>query len=148
MSTRGSISILKDGKCLATYTHWDSYLSHKGNMLLTFHNSQEAAERIIQLGNSSIISERLDDLPNGWSFDNYPSFLDEVNYAEFRKYSVFYGRDRGEKEQDAAEFDTWEDAMVDYENEYNYLWKDGKWWVQFDSRGLLELTEELIKTES
>lgn len=145
MATRGSISIFKDGKVLTTYTHWDSYLSGKGATLLEHHNTEEAANRIIQLGNSSTINERLDDLPNGWTFDNRPSFTDEKAYEEYSMYSVFYGRDRGEPGQEAREYSSWEKAMEVEAQEYNYLWKDGKWWVKSHRIPLTELTEELIQ---
>lgn len=122
MATRGSISLIREGKCYTTYTHWDSYLSHKGQMLLSHFNSEELAQAIIDLGDSSAINESIDS-------------------------SVFYMRDHGEIDCEAEEFNSFEHAMENYSQEYDYVWMNGKWMVSIYNKPLVELTQELINKE-
>jgi len=149
MATRATVTVFKNRKYHTIYTHWDGYPSHHGPLLLNFYGSQEAAEALIALGNCSTLSETIEPLPNGWTFDNRPSPDNKQAYTEYSRYCVFYGRDRGEEKQNAQVFSTWKQSVKYMGEEYNYLWKDGKWHMGMDAKGNpVELTPDRIKKYS
>jgi hypothetical protein len=85
MSTRSRIAIkLDDNNIKSVYCRNGGYPSWNGKMLLEHHNSREAAEKIIALGDLSSLHESLEK-PEGHSFD-----------TRIEGYTVAYMRDRGE----------------------------------------------------
>ena len=60
MATRGSITVKhSDGKYHSVYTHWDSYLTHHGRILVNSYNSQELAEKLVAGGSISSLGDYL-----------------------------------------------------------------------------------------
>jgi hypothetical protein len=116
MSTNASISIQlnkkeKSGKSI--YNHWDGYPDFVGVRLLNFYNTEEKVKELIEMGNVSILGECIGSKTN---FDGFNS--QESNQC------LFYGRDRGDEDE----------KPIDYKGdvsryEWNYLFKDGKWYV-------------------
>ena len=131
MSTRSSISVKQlDGSIKTVYCHFDGYHSHVGKMLLEHYNSQEQANAIINLGDLSSLSESVECPPNH-SYNN-----------QIERYSVFYGRDRGEKDINAREYSSFEDAMLRDSQEFDYYW-DGSQWLVDEEVLTKEMTEEI-----
>jgi len=96
------------------YCHWDGYPSHNGKILLEKYNSQEQAEKLINLGDLLLLDDNADK-PEGHTFDH-----------PVEGYCVAYGRDRGEKDTEARTYKNVEE--ID-EQKYNYYWNDEKWFV-------------------
>jgi hypothetical protein len=129
MATRSSISIktAKGGKTI--YCHWDGYPSHNGRILLESFNTEDRVLELIKLGNLSILGHKIG---GEVKFDGFDSSTDQC---------LAYGRDRGETEQEASDFDK---KPTDLQ-EYNYLFKEGKWYVSKSGKRYVLLTEEMCK---
>ncbi len=83
MSTRSNIIVVHpDGTIKGIYCHSDGYPSWNGRLLLRHHNSEEAAQKIISLGDCSSLNEKLEPEPG---------------QARQSNVSMFYHRDRNEE---------------------------------------------------
>lgn len=114
MSTNASISIQlgkKGGKTI--YQHWDGTPKYSGKTLLKFYNTEEKVKELISLGNISILGECVGSKVD---FDLFDSRTEIQCLA--------YGRDRGDEEQEATCFDESPEDI----REFNYLFKNGKWY--------------------
>ena len=131
MATRSNISVKVGNEYRTVYCHWDGYLEGVGQTLLNYYNSQELAEELVKEGDMSCIGEKCS-CPEGYSYENQVS-----------GYTVYYGRDRGETE---IEYKISEERPPRNE-EYLYLFEDGKWFVSSAYFDLQELTQELIDSE-
>ena len=105
MATRARIGIQqKDGTIISAYQHWDGYLSGLGYNLCEHWTDAKKVLKAIKLGNSSkwgqIIGNKID-------FDDRSDEMHDIQ-------NVYYGRDRGERDQGPRTF----------KNEAEYL-KDG-----------------------
>lgn len=114
MSTPCIITVKEKEYYKSVYCHSDGYPKHTGKMLLDYYNSEEKALSIVNLGDLSFLDKSVE-CPKDHSF---------VNRVE--GYSVFYGRDRGEKNT-SAEISFFNPYNKD--DGYNYLWKNGKWYL-------------------
>lgn len=115
MATRGSITVKHtDGKYHSVYTHWDSYLSHNGVLLIENYNSQELAEKLVAGGSISSLGKSCE-LQNGHTFE-----------TPIKGLTVYYGRDRGEDGQEPVICNTLKECLEVNSNEYDYLY-DGQW---------------------
>ena len=106
MSTRSTISVQLDtGRIRQSYCHYDGYLNHVGRILIEHFNTQELAEYITSLG--EIRSLETDGGIETFTNIEVPSrlFNDEEHYQE-----------------------------KCYFQSYNYLFKNGKWWVDLHSQ--------------
>lgn len=117
MATRSTISLEttdKNGiKTIKTiYCHWDGYLSHNGVILKECYNTIERVEKLLELGDLSILGQEL-------AIDEYHTFDKPV-----RGVCVAYGRDRGEENTNYSVCNSYEDMRKE---EYNYIFKDNKW---------------------
>ena len=92
MSTRSYIA-MKTGENTyrAVYCHYDGYLEYNGRMLLEHYNTQERVKKLLDLGCISSLHEKLE--PETGSHHCFDTPDEDV--------TVFYGRDRGEKGQEA-----------------------------------------------
>ena len=120
MSTNSTISVVQtDGKVKSIYCHWDGYPSHNGKMLLEHYNSVDKANEVVALGSLSALNKNL--IPSKDSKHSFETPEEDVVIA--------YHRDRGEDFQqnefkDLADFEKNGDFQ-----QYNYLFKNGKWYV-------------------
>mgnify|MGYP003318556494 CR=1 FL=1 len=141
MSTRSRIAIKNnDGTIKSIYCHFDGYLSGVGEMLLENYKDENKIKDLIALGDISSLKENVNP-PDGvkHTFDNP---CDDVVVA--------YHRDRGEDFHDGTDND--EDGLMNRFNnsdeEFLYLFKDGKWFVAYnygdDKHKFFELTKEFI----
>lgn len=139
MSTRSLITIKRAAdKYECIYCHSDGYLTYNGAMLLDHYNDKEKVEKLLKLGNISILERNLDPDPNmPHSFD-YDKRQDGVVVA--------YGRDRGEKEQESQIYN--KQQLLDYGwIEYVYIFdEDGKWkYMTPPNEKIKDVEEDLAK---
>ena len=89
MATRARIGIQQNKRIIASYQHWDGYPGGLGYTLCEYWTDKTEVTKAIKLGNASkwgmFIGDTID-------FDNRDS--ETYNYQ-----NVYYGRDRGEKDQ-------------------------------------------------
>lgn len=123
MSTRCRIGKLNaDGTVTSVYCHYDGYPTGDysvGHMLNTYHNKEEEVDKIMSLGDISSLGKYLEPTDPNHSFD-----------TPQKDVTVAYGRDRGEDGVEARVDASEKDYFVqenDWDIEYKYLWKDGKW---------------------
>ncbi len=121
--TRWSVGIeTPGGKIASTYGHWDGYPEHAGKMLKKYYSNTGKVKQLLKLGKQGISSiEKSMKGGKDHSFDN-PK----------KGETVFYGRDRGEKDNFS---NTWKNRDVVKFNsgeEYFYIWnvKDKKWYYK------------------
>lgn len=138
MSTRSYIVKQNpDGTYEGVYCHNDGYLTYNGAMLLDHYNSRERVDKLLSLGDISSLRVNIEPLPSlPHTFDDQQ---DDV--------TVFYGRDRGDKDA-AKEEVRLEDIDSDSSwIEYCYVYGlDDKWrYVEKGrlSEGLKDLEEGL-----
>ena len=107
MGTRSKIGIVKsNGKVDAIYCHWDGYPDYNGNVLVNHYNEESKIRKLISLGDISSLGATLDETISyyGWREEEVP----KRTYDSIKAYEKAYG-------------DSWD--------EYNYLFKDGDWYV-------------------
>lgn len=117
MSTNSTITVrTSSNERKSIYCHWDGYLSHNGRILLKHYNTLAKAKALVELGFLSVLGENIVQ-PKGkeHTFENP---YDNVN--------IYYGRDRGDND---VECQTLKNSESINKQEYNYLFKDGKWFV-------------------
>jgi len=118
MATRARIGIqLPDGRIRAAYQHWDGYPGGLGYNLCDNWTNPEKVRKAIELGNAStwgqIIGHEID-------FDDRSNEMHDVQ-------NIYYGRDRGEKDQKARTYAGPQEYLEEgwgSGEEYIYLMKD------------------------
>ena len=118
MATRGRIGLQKtDGSIIASYVHWDNYLGGTGYNLCDNWTNPEKVLKAIKLGNAShwgiVIGEKTD--------------FDDRNCETHDYQNIYYGRDRGEKDQGPNTYATEQEYLAEgwgSGEEYIYLLKD------------------------
>jgi hypothetical protein len=118
MATRARIGIqLPDGSIRAAYQHWDGYPGGLGYKLIDHWTNPEKVQKAIELGNAStwnqIIGEKCD--------------FDDRNAESHDVQNIYYGRDRGEKDQGAHTYKNESEYLQEgfhSGEEYIYLLKD------------------------
>ena len=89
MATRSSIHSFDGETLTSVYCHWDGYPSNHAPILLEKINTAEKVNELLSLGNIS-------------SLDDNTVPTEEHSYEHPQKgVTVFYGRDRGELDQEA-----------------------------------------------
>ena len=119
MSTRSAIGYMRtDGTIRAVYVHWDGYLNGVGKTLIENYDLN-GVDDLLDLGYISSLAETIKD-------------------------TKFLGRDGGNENVDAHEFES-EHEMVDWysDSEYFYILKDDKWYVSEHCAEFLPLDERL-----
>ena len=122
MGTRSAIGYkTPNGKIRAKYSHYDGYPAYTGKMLQEHYQEARKIAQMVELGDQSFLAEEIFPTVNTHSF-NTPQ----------EGVTIFYGRDRGEDNVDAQEFDTVQEFVDYYESagcEYFYLHTTGGWIV-------------------
>jgi hypothetical protein len=112
MATRSAI-IVHDGthrNYRGIYCHWDGYPEHNGVVLLQHYTDPDKVAELISLGSVSSLGPEIGEKHD---FDSR-----DMNVC------TFYGRDRGEEDVGATEFETLEQAVDYYDRsgcEYIYV---------------------------
>lgn len=122
MGTRSAIGYkTPEGKIRAKYSHYDGYPAYTGKMLQEHYQEARKIAQMVELGDQSFLAEEIFPTVNTHSF-NTPQ----------EGVTIFYGRDRGESDVDAQEFDTVQEFVDYYEGagcEYFYLHTTQGWIV-------------------
>ena len=124
MATRSTIALeYADGTIKQIYAHWDGYLAGNGNILLNHYKTPEAVDELISLGDLSSLDETIES-------------------------TVFYGRDRGETGTMAQTFSDFKDyeRNCDFQS-YNYIMREGVWYVDRGEGGRLTTLIEAFRNE-
>lgn len=130
MSTRSYILVEQDDSTYkGVYCHWDGYPDHNGALLQDFFNSREKAEEILSLGNLSFLQPYLHPDPEKGEH----TFDYDKPRQEF--VTIAYGRDRGEKGQEAKIYDL-NDLSKNSWADYFYIYTKDDRWVFFKFNGL------------
>ena len=131
MGTRSDIIVHRaDGKWSRVYCHWDGYLKHNGKILFEHYNDQKKAEKLVKPGDMSSLAPKCSK-PKGHSYD-----------TRVEGYTVYYGRDRGEKNVDATVGDSLQEVWPEQDTwtEFTYVWDEGNWYVGDPDEGSQTLT--------
>ena len=120
MSTRSRIGIFEDGKVKSIYCHWDGYVAHNGVILNRYYTTSEEVNELIALGDLSTLGKRI-----GEKVDFNKMSFDAIYREKYDGQCVAYHRDRGE------DLNIMTSSIRDIKDaeEYNYLFKGGKWYV-------------------
>ena len=118
MATRARIGIKqKSGRIISAYQHWDGYPGGLGYNLINHWEDPKKVLKAIKLGNSS-----------KWGYFVGKKINFDDREAEMYEYqNVYYGRDRGEKDQGPRIFRDEADYLKNGFNsgeEYIYLMMD------------------------
>ena len=128
MGTRSAIGYkTPEGKIRAKYSHYDGYPSYTGAMLQEHYQEARKIAQMVELGDQSFLAEEIFPTVNTHSF-NTPQ----------EGVTIFYGRDRGESDVDAQEFDTVQEFVEYYASagcEYFYL-HTANGWIVHDRYGV------------
>lgn len=121
MATRSRIGMeMPDGTVRSIYCHWDGYPEHNGQVLAEHYTTEERVKQLINLGNISSLAPKLE--PDSGQEHDFNRPLDGVTVA--------YGRDRGEKGQEATTDKSVDAYFKSDLEEWGYLFtKDGEWVV-------------------
>lgn len=121
MGTRSRIAVMHGDNCKSVYCHWDGYLEYNGKMLQEQYNSSKA-NHLVALGDISSLRPNVF-IPDGVEH-SFEKPADDI--------TVFYGRDRGEKNVDFctdSSFGKFLERVEDCGAEYYYIMKDGEWYA-------------------
>lgn len=161
MATRGTISIVtertKDGSGRTIYTHWDSYPSNNGRILLEHYKDAKKIDALIDLGDISILAENVSPGKEGicrkmnanYKYDLIPTTEPHSFDNPHQGVVIAYGRDRGEKDVEATIF-AGKAPNKNRSEEYDYLFveSESKWYVRDNHKSrpkFVELTEKVCE---
>ena len=123
MGTRSAIGYkTPQGTIRAKYSHYDGYPAYTGAMLQEHYQQARKIAQLVELGDQSFLAPEI--FPKGAHSFESPE----------EGCTIFYGRDRGESDVDAREFDNFADFVEWYDGcgcEYFYVW-DGHSWIYND----------------
>jgi hypothetical protein len=122
MGTRSAIGYkTPEGKICAKYSHYDGYVSHTGAILEQYYQEVSKVTQMIDLGDQSYMDKEI-----------FPKTSVHTFNTPETDVTVFYGRDRGESNVDAVEFETVQEFVEYYtcmDCEYFYLYTPAGWIV-------------------
>ena len=139
MATRSNIAIVNEDKSISSiYCHWDGYPEYVGKILLNHYTTSDIVNELLNLGNLSQLCEKL------YSTDIHTFDKPEEGVC------IAYGRERGEKDQEAIVFEDlgeFEDSASNSWADYQYLFDNGKWSYRNvnNTLGWRELTPAVCK---
>jgi hypothetical protein len=140
MATRSRIAIEnEDGTVSSVYSHWDGYPSNNGRILMEHYKDRTKLQKLIDLGSLSSLAQEVE-IPEGVSHSFESPGLG---------ITVFYGRDRGEKDVQAQSHTDRKAFLRSDVEEYGYLLTIEGEWLMADghkkesTRDYIELAEIL-----
>lgn len=143
MATRSTIAMEQpDGRVMQVYCHWDGYLDNNGRLLQENYTDSAKVYALMLLGSISSLRE---EIGQAHSFD--------ARYADSdpkARWTVAYGRDRGESDTEASVFADFKDYADNHQyEEYEYIYRlDGRWYVCEYGRGYKLLEKALLEKEA
>jgi hypothetical protein len=128
MATRSTIGVLNsDGSVTGVYCHWDGYPEYNGVLLMENYATEEKVRELIELGSISSLGRQIGEKH---PFSKFELKDGEVyDEAAYEGWTTFYGRDRGEPDSNPTTFDSVEQFVSEFGEEYNYLFINGTWFV-------------------
>ena len=145
MSTRSYIGyLLPNGKVRFIYCHCSGYPANNGRTLLENYSTLKSVRELVRLGSCSSIGAHLNPDPDKPHNFSNPQF----------DVTVAYHRDRGEDWKFVRPGTGSVESYVgkpDFDIEFVYLFKDGKWFVSDHNdpkHRLFPLTERLCSSVS
>lgn len=149
MATRSTIALLRDnGEVVKVYCHWDGYLEHNGELLVTQYDTPEKIEALLAHGDISSLGKCVGEKhPFGPDYNNKGSDADKAyDAASEAGWTTFYGRDRGEHGTEAKVYR----GLAAYEKlaqfeEFNYCFIYGEWYYTSYDGVVRNVAEELVK---
>ena len=139
MATRSNIAIVNEDKSISSiYCHWDGYPEYVGKLLLNHYTTSDIVNELLKLGNLSTLDKNVNPT-DIHTFDKPQSGV-----------CIAYGRERGEKDQEAIVFEDlgeFEDSARNSWADYQYLFDNGKWSYRNvnNTLGWRELTPAVCK---
>ena len=122
MGTRSAIGYkTPEGKIRAKYSHYDGYPAYTGVMLEQHYQEARKIAQMVELGDQSILAPNI-----------FPTVKTHSFNTPEEGVTIFYGRDRGESNTEAVEFDTvgeFVDYYTDSGCEFFYLHTASGWIV-------------------
>lgn len=116
MSTNAAIAVRTNDGYKTIYCHNDGYFNYMYPMLSTYYASQERADALVELGDTSFIAKRL--LPSKDSDHSFDNPEEDV--------CIFYHRDRGEPLHCTAASLLGKEEVLRMQY-YAYIFEDGQW---------------------
>lgn len=140
MSTHSTISVVTPEFIYQIYCHFDGYISHNGEMLVKHYNTPEKALEMVLLGDMSCLKERT----------NPSSGVKHTFENPEPNVSVYYGRDRGEKDTETKKFKNIKNFVSEVNMEdFNYIFNNDKWYLitnlSSDGEIVMSELEELLQ---
>lgn len=134
MSTRSRIGIIREQGSPpiveSIYCHFDGYPEGVGQTLLNHWTDTEKINRLIALGDLSVLGSEIgEDQGTDWFDEQYKTLQAADRNDPRHNWCVAYGRDRGEKECVSRTHSMYEFPDCGQEAEYVFHPGSGKWWV-------------------
>lgn len=118
MATRSTISLVTEQGVTSIYCHWDGYISHNGAILLQHYTDIDRIKLLLSYGNLSVLGKYVIPQTKNHTFDE-PE----------KEVCVYYGRDRGEKDNEAEFFNSYKEFMNNVcRQEFNYIYRNNCWY--------------------
>ena len=121
--TRALIGVeSSSGKIYSVYNHYDGYPQHTGKMLDKYYSSNSKVADLMKFGRFGI--SFLDKSMKGG---------DDHSFKDPKKgQTIFYGRDRGERNDMTYKVSNRDKLKFDMGTEYAYIWsqKEKKWYYK------------------
>ena len=124
-ATRWNVGVeMPNGKVTAVYGHYDGYPQHVGKILKQYYSQGGKVRDLVKLGKHGIST-----LDKSMKGGKGHSFNDPQ-----KGETIFYGRDRGEKNNMTSIYKNREDFGRNFGEEYGYVWsmKERKWYMLDD----------------
>lgn len=141
MSTNATVSIVnKDGTVHSIYNHWDGYPSYLGRILKTYYKSENRVRDLIGMGDASVIARKINpklDAPHDFN-------------TRQKGVCLFYSRDRGEEDTEMHVFDSFENMLKKFGQQYNYVYQNKRWYCcseYTDTSLTMKSVEEAIEED-
>lgn len=137
MSTRSTIAVEDNFGVKQVYCHFDGYPSHNGNILVQHYTDYDKIIKLISYGDMSYLAPNVE-----------PTRLHTYKNPQ-KDVVVYYGRDRGEENTQASHYTNFDDYLVNGQFEdYNYIWRDGVWWLVVEDDRLVKVSNVLNQKET
>lgn len=134
MSTSSLIGIQIEDNVKYIYCHWDGYPSHHGPILNQYYNNEHIVNKLIDMGDLSVLSKYIAPINPPHSFLNPDKDI-----------CVFYGRDKGESDTGPITISLQEFLNPELEKKYfanyKYLFSNDRWWY-VNENDMLEKIKE------
>ncbi len=103
MGTRSAIGIIGNESVRGIYCHWDGYIEHNGQILNRFYPTANLVNALIEQGDLSALGA---EIGTKHQFGAKSEYIETDLTTSVAKECTFYGRDRGETNIQAKEFES------------------------------------------